>query len=697
MKIRNKILVVLLAMTLTSQGLAWDDGQKKEEDSKRNIVIAAVVVVAGIAVALASPNLVKYFKEVKVPKGDALGVTNVEVVPKTVGIDLGTTNSAVGWGDELFEISEGAFTMPSAVGYEDGKVVAVGKEALDMRERATSVKRLIGTEHTVKINDKATNILPEEVSAEVLRKLKAVAEEKLGHEVNDAVITVPAYFFESQKAATKKAADLAGFTGRVLLIPEPTSALVANGAIGFKESKTALAYDLGGGTMDVSVINVISDDSGKNLKFDVEGIAGDPKLGGDDFDEIITEKFFEKFNKQMSEKGIELSDADKVEARRELLDMAEEAKIKLSNVDNYTTKKYVLGYEFETSLTRKEFETSIENLVQKTIDEVHKAIDDAGMTVENINEVFLVGGSSRIPLVREKLIKIFSEEKLARSLASKAVDPDEAVAKGAAIYAKFLDTKAHGGLLDHEIRLMDIAPLSIWLKLADNKLMRLVKKGESIPLRWWADTEDKEAKRLITKHEKQTSADYDIIQGEVNKATKPVDEEGEIFEKAGNFKKIGGFKISKLKLNDDNKGEMIFDRYVDENGILKLRSSDQHDLDNKVDYEIDRGNLGNLDEGADTATQNTEAVGDLTPEQLEQAQQQQQEEFLQQLLKGVQNKEGMIEEVQVIAKGQEEVRELLNKVLEDNKLTHTEIKELKEKIAGLEEKLIEFVEQQTSK
>ena len=687
MNIRSKIMAVSIAIAVAvTPNLAQADSKDRDADkTKRNIVIAAVVVIAGIAVALASPNLVKYFKEVKVPKGDALGVTNVEVVPKTVGIDLGTTNSAVGWGDELFEISEGAFTMPSAVGYEDGKLVAVGKEALDMRERATSVKRLIGTEHTVKINDKATNILPEEVSAEVLRKLKAVAEKKLGHEVNDAVITVPAYFYESQKAATKAAADLAGFNGRVLIIPEPTSSLVANGAIGFKESKTALAYDLGGGTMDVSVINVISDDSGKNLKFDVEGIAGDPKLGGDDFDEIITEKFFEKFNKQMSEKGIELSDADKVEARRELLDMAEEAKIKLSNVDNYTTKKYVLGYEFETSLTRKEFETSIENLVQKTIDEVHKAIDDAGMTVEDIDELFLVGGSSRIPLVREKLIKIFGQEKLARSLASEAVDPDEAVARGAAIYAKFLDTKDAGGLPDREIMLMDIAPLSIWLELADNKLMRLVKKGESIPLRWWEETGDKgdkEAKRLITKHEGQKSANYDIIQGEVNKGQKSVDEEGEIFEKVGNFKKVGGFKISKLKLNDDNKGEMVFDRSVDENGILKLRSSDQHNLDNTVDHKIDRGDLGNLDEGADTATQNTEAVGDLTPEQLEQAQRQP-EDFLQQLLAGMQNKEEMMEAVQMITKGQEEMRNLINEALKDNELTRKEIKEVNEMLAEL--------------
>lgn len=396
----------------------------------------------------------------------------------TVGKDLGTTNSVVGYGQEaLFKNSYGNPITPSRVGYSaGGEVVGIGEGAVtaDTAKILFSVKRIIGKEYAevveelekfggsieqlpievvekdhmavIKIgetkNGKDITVTPEQVSAEVLKDLKRTAESYLGGEgvVDGVVITVPARFDVFQKGMTQKAARIAVYDReKIRLIPEPVAASVAYGAD--KEAGQILVYDFGGGTFDVSVVDVSFDTNGVK-KYTVKATHGSNHLGGDDIDEAITEELFVRFK---DDNNIEALDSGQErEIKRVLRDAAEEVKINLSEAEEHTVHRRLIldKYDFETTMNRDEFNEKINEIIDETIEHTREAINDAGVATGDINNVVLVGGSTRNSLVREKLAKMFGEEQLSKSLSEGAIDPDKAVARGASILAKDITEKS---------------------------------------------------------------------------------------------------------------------------------------------------------------------------------------------------------------------------------------------------------------
>ncbi len=475
MKFRNKILVMLLTMTLASQGLAWDDGKKKEEDNKRKYIIAGLVTVGVVVAGVVGVRAWKYFDV-----GSMLKKKSSVDAEEFIGIDLGTTKSGGGRGDELIADAEGRTMTASAVAYDkDGKVLSTGNEALGEDGVVTSAKRAMGTSYdrakeddTLKVVPDTTkgmehmaviktaeghSVRPEEAATEVLRGVKQRIDAHYGKDFKKAVITVPAYFYEFQKAATKQAAKAAGFD-EVVLINEPTAAALAHGAaeLDIKQLKKMkngvnyLVYDFGGGTFDVSIVNV-SFKKGKKT-FTVKALDGDPRLGGDDIDKKIAEKFAQDL-------GLDFNEADE-STKRVLRQKAEEAKIHLSNAKNTSySKGFELsgqGDDVQVEISIDDFNTEIEEITQRTIDKTKNSLKlsgEKGVREDDIHEVVLVGGSSRNLLVRDELINMFGRDKLAKSLQGK-VDPDEMVAKGAAKYAKSLDEQ------NKDYDLVDIVPIA---------------------------------------------------------------------------------------------------------------------------------------------------------------------------------------------------------------------------------------------
>jgi molecular chaperone DnaK len=416
------------------------------------------------------------------------------VSEKVIGIDLGTTNSCMaimeGGRPTVIPNAEGGRTTPSVVAFtKDGERLvgsAAKRQAITNPERTIqSIKRRMGTSEKVTIGDRAYT--PQEISAMILQKLKVDAEQYLGEKITKAVITVPAYFNDAQRQATKDAGKIAGL--EVLrIINEPTASALAYG-IDKEEEATVLVYDLGGGTFDVSILQL-----GDGV-FEVKATAGINHLGGDDFDRRIVDYLVEEFRKK---EGIDLR-KDRVAMQR-LRDAAENAKIELSTVQKTNINlPYITTTEsgpkfMDIDLTRAKFESLIADLVDSTIGPVKQALADAKLSPEDIDHVLLVGGSTRVPLVQETVRKILNKEP------DKGINPDECVALGAAIQAGVLTGETK------DVLLLDVTPLSLGIETLGGIATKLIERNTTIPTR--------KSQIFSTAADGQTSVEIHVVQGE---------------------------------------------------------------------------------------------------------------------------------------------------------------------------------------
>lgn len=413
---------------------------------------------------------------------------------KVIGIDLGTTNSCVavmeGGEPVVIANSEGNRTTPSVVGISKTGERLVGqvakRQAITNSENTVmSIKRHMGTNYKVSIGGK--EYTPQEISAMILQKLKGDAEAYLGEEVHDAVITVPAYFTDSQRQATKDAGKIAGLNV-LRIINEPTAAALAYG-IDKGEDHTILVFDLGGGTFDVSILEL-----GDGI-FEVRATSGNNRLGGDDFDERVIDWMLVEFKKQT---GIDLS-TDKTAMQR-LKEAAEKAKQELSNVTSsninlpFITMNENGPQHLDLTLTRAKFDELTADLVEKTMGPTRQAMQDAGLTAKDIDKVILVGGSTRIPAVQTAIKNLIGKEPF------KGINPDECVAIGAAI---------QGGVLVGEVKdvvLLDVTPLSLGIETLGGVFTKIVERNTTIPV--------SRSQIFTTAANNQTSTDIHVLQGE---------------------------------------------------------------------------------------------------------------------------------------------------------------------------------------
>lgn len=414
---------------------------------------------------------------------------------KIIGIDLGTTNSVVavieGGEPTVINNTEGNRTTPSIVAFKEDGELLVGdlakRQAVMNPERTIgSIKRYMGTDHKVKIGDK--EYTPQQISAFILSKLKKDAENYLGEEVTQAVITVPAYFQDAQRQATKDAGRIAGL--EVLrIINEPTAAAMAYGLDKIEKHETILVYDLGGGTFDVSILDI-----GDGV-FEVKATSGNTRLGGDDFDKRIMNYVVKEFK---AKEGVDLSQ-DK-QAMQRLKEAAENAKKELSNVVStninlpYVTLTSSGPKHLDVTLTRAKFDELTKDLVEATLGPTRTALSDAGLKPEDIDRILLVGGSTRIPAVQEAIKKFFGKEP------HKGINPDECVAIGAAIQAGVL-----GGEV-HDIVLLDVTPLSLGIEVEGGLFNKVIERNTTIPT--------KASRIYTTAADFQTAVTIHVLQGE---------------------------------------------------------------------------------------------------------------------------------------------------------------------------------------
>ncbi len=490
---------------------------------------------------------------------------------KIIGIDLGTTNSCLavveGQQPKVIENAEGGRTTPSVIGYSDESEILVGtpakRQAVTNPEKTLyAIKRLIGRRFDddvvkkdmdmvpyeiikadngdawVKVDDK--KLAPPQISAEVLKKLKKTAEEYLGHEVKEAVITVPAYFNDSQRQATKDAGKIAGLEVK-RIINEPTAAALAYGLDKHKGDSVVAVYDLGGGTFDISIIE-ISEVDGEH-QFEVLSTNGDTFLGGEDFDLKLIDYFVDEFKK---ESGFDLK-SDPMALQR-LKEAAEKAKIELSSSDQteinlpYITADSSGPKHFVHKITRAKLESLVEDLVDRSLTPLKLALEDAKLSIGDINEILLVGGQTRMPMVQQKVKDFFGKEP------RKDLNPDEAVAVGAAIQGSVLsgDTK--------DVLLLDVTPLTLGIETLGGVATPLIEKNTTIPTQ--------KSQVFSTAEDNQSAVTVHVIQGERKQAAQN--------------KSLGQFNLTDIPpaARGTPQIEVSFD--LDANGILNVAAKDKN-------------------------------------------------------------------------------------------------------------------------
>ncbi len=458
---------------------------------------------------------------------------------KIIGIDLGTTNSCIavmeGGESKVIPNPEGNRTTPSVVSFKNGErqVGEVAKrQAITNPNTIQSIKRHMGTDYKVEIEGK--EYTPQEISAIILQHLKSYAEDYLGDTVEKAVITVPAYFNDAERQATKDAGKIAGLEVE-RIINEPTAAALAYGIDKAEEDQTVLVYDLGGGTFDVSILDI------GDGTFEVVSTAGDNRLGGDDFDQVLIDHMVAEFKK---ENGIDLSQ-DKMALQR-LKDAAEKAKKDLSGVAQtqvslpFITAGDAGPLHLEMNITRAKFDELSSGLVERTMGPTRQALKDADLSASDVDKVLLVGGSTRIPAVQESIKKEVGKEP------SKGVNPDEVVALGAAI---------QGGVLQGDVKdvvLLDVTPLSLGIETMGGVTTKLIERNTTIPT--------SHSQVFSTAADNQTAVDIHVLQGER--------------EMAQDNKTLGRFQLTDIPPAPRGVPQIEVSFDIDANGIVNVRAKD---------------------------------------------------------------------------------------------------------------------------